>query len=165
MLMNLGKLLFAGRSVVSGCETISYHENKQVVLPKFVSAKNPFGPARAPAETAPAPAKKPAASPVATAPKLPPVYGTPKSLPAWTTKLNPASLWSGAAPAARKTLPAVQTELSLDTVKVVHNDLSDADVEVVPIKSRPAAAEAPAASPTKSSWEILGKRLLRATAL
>ena len=73
MLMNLGKLLFAGRSVVSGCETISYHENKQVVLPKFVSAKNPFGPARAPAETAPAPAKKPAASPVATAPKLPPV--------------------------------------------------------------------------------------------
>ena len=96
---------------------------------------------------------------------MPPISGTPKSLAAWTNKLNPASLWTGAAPAEQKSLPAVQTELSLDTVKVVHNDLSDADVEVVPIKSRPAAAEIPALSPAKKSWEILGERLLRATAL
>ena len=40
---------------------------------------------------------------------------------------------------AKRRVPAVQAELSLDSVKVVHNDLSDADVEVVPIKSRPAA--------------------------
>jgi len=38
-------------------------------------------------------------------------------------------------------------------------------VEVVPIKSRPAVAEAPALSPARKSWEILGERLLRATAL
>jgi len=50
-------------------------------------------------------------------------------------------------------------------VKVVHNDLSDADVEVVPIKSRPAVAEIHDLSPAKKSWEILGERLLRATAL
>ena len=43
----------------------------------------------------------------------------------------------GQAPAEQKTLPTVQAELSLDTVKVVHNDLRDSDVEVVPIKSRP----------------------------
>jgi len=154
MIMNLGKLLFAGKSVVNGCETVSYRENKQVALPKFVSPKNPFSPAKK--EIAPA---------LATAQKLPPISSAPKSLAAWTNKLNPASLWSGPAPMEQKTLPAVQTELSLDTVKVVHNDLSDADVEVVPIKSRPAAVEMPALSPAKKSWEILGERLLRATAL
>jgi hypothetical protein len=163
--MNLGKLLFAGKSVVNGCETVSYRENKQAVLPKFISPKNPFAPAKAPVETAPVPVKKEGARPSAAAPKMPPISSTPKSLAAWTNKLNPASLWAGAAPAEQKTLPAVQAELSLDTVKVVHNDLSDADVDVVPIKSRPAAAEIPALSPAKKSWEILGERLLKATAL
>jgi len=163
--MNLGKLLFAGKSVVSGSETISYHENKQVFLPKFTSPKNPFAPAKAPAETAPAPAKKETAPASVVTRKAPPVSGPPKSLAAWTTRLNPASHWTGASPVEPKALPAVQAELSLDTVKVVHNDLSDADVEVVPIKSRPAAAEIPALSPAKRSWEILGERLLRATAL
>ena len=32
----------------------------------------------------------------------------------------------------------MQAELSLEAVKVVHNDLTDADVEMVPMKSRPA---------------------------
>ena len=165
MIMNLGKLLFAGKSVVSGSETVSYRQNKQVALPKFISPKNPFAPAKAPAETAPVPSKKETAPALASAQKLPPISGASKSLTAWTTKLNPASLWTGAAPAEHKSLPAVQAELSLDTVKVVHNDLSDADVEVVPIKSRPAAAPIPALSPATKSWEILGERLLKATAL
>jgi hypothetical protein len=165
MIMNLGKLLFAGKSVVNGCETVSYRQNKQVVLPKFVSPKNPFAPAKTPAETAPVPAKKETVQALAGAREMPPISGASKSLAAWTTRLNPASLWAGAAPAEQKTLPAVQSELSLDTIKVVHNDLSDADVEVVPIKSRPAASEVPALSPAKRSWEILGERLLRATAL
>jgi hypothetical protein len=163
--MKLGKLLFAGKSIMNGCETILYRENKQVTLPKFVSPKNPFAPSKAPAETAAGPAKKETAPAMATVQKLPPISGTSKSLAAWTTKLNPASLWNGQASAEQKTLPAVQAELSLDAVKVVHNDLSDADVEVVPIKSRPAASDVPALSPAKKSWEILGERLLRATAL
>jgi hypothetical protein len=163
--MKLGKLLFAGKSVVNGCEMISYRENKQVALPRFVSPKNPFAPSKTPAETAPVPAKKETAPDLAATQKMPPISGASKSLAAWTTKLNPASLWNGAAQTEQKALPAVQTELSLDTVKVIHNDLSDADVEVVPIKSRPAASEAPALSPAKKSWEILGERLLRATAL
>jgi hypothetical protein len=163
--MKLGKLLFAGKSVVSGSETVSYRQNKQVALPKFVSPKNPFAPPKASAEAAPVPAKPEAAPELATARNLPPISDAPKSLAAWTTRLNPASLWNGAATAEQKVLPAVQAELSLDSVKVVHNDLSDADVEVVPIKSRPAAPEAPVLSPVKKSWEALGERLLRATAL
>jgi hypothetical protein len=42
-------------------------------------------------------------------------------------------------------------------VKVVHNDLSDVDVEIVPMKSR-TGAELPV---PKKSWEFLGERLLR----
>ena len=98
------------------------------------------------------PSKKEAAPEPVAAQKLPPISGTSKSMAAWTTKLNPSSLWSSPAPAEQKTLPAVQAELSLDTVKVVHNDLSYADVEVVPIKSRSAASEVPALSPAKKSW-------------
>ncbi len=52
--------------------------------------------------------------------------------------------------------PETQTELSLDAVRVVHNDLSDVDVEVVPMKSRSAAPEK---KPAKKSWEALGERL------
>jgi hypothetical protein len=163
--MKLGKLLFAGKSVVNGCETVSYRENKQVALPRFVSPKNPFAPSKAPAETVSAPAKNGTVPALTATQKMPPISGASKSLAAWTTKLNPASLWGGAAAAQQKTLPAVQTELSLDAVKVVHNDLSDADVEVVPIKSHPAASEIPVLSPAKKSWEVLGEHLLRVTAL
>ena len=161
--MKLGKLLFAGRSVVNGCNSVSYRENKQVALPKFVSPKNPFAPAKPPAETAAAPTKNQTSPTLAAAQKPAPVSGSSKSLAAWTNKLNPVSFWGGPTPAAPKVLPAVQAELSLDTVKVVHNDLSDADVEVVPIKSRPAASDANTLSPAKKSWEIFGERLMRAT--
>lgn len=51
---------------------------------------------------------------------------------------------------------ATQTELSLDAVKVVHNDLSDVDVEIVPMKSRSGGPEL--AAPRKS-WEFVGERL------
>jgi hypothetical protein len=163
--MNLGKLLFAGNSVVNGRATISYRENKQIALPKFISPKNPIAPSQTPAGAAPVPPGKDAAPATAAASKPPPSSEAPRSLTAWTSKLNPASLWGGPAPVEQKNLSAVQSELSLDTVKVVHNDLSDADVEVVPIKSRPAASEAPAQSPVRKSWQILGERLLKATAL
>jgi hypothetical protein len=163
--MKLGKLLFAGKSVVNGNGTVSYRQNKLVALPKFVSPKNPFGPAKKAAESATVPAKMETAPAPAPARKTMPAGGASKSLAAWTTKLNPASLWGRAAPIPQKTLPAVQAELSLDAVKVVHNDLSDADVEVVPIKSRPAVSLDATASSAKRSWEILGERLLRATAL
>jgi hypothetical protein len=59
----------------------------------------------------------------------------------------------------------VQSELSLDSVKVVHNDLSDADVEVVPIKSRTAGeATVPVLPPPTRPWEFLAERMFHATA-
>ena len=89
------------------------------------------------------------------------VAAAPVRQESWASKLNPLSIVRPS-PVARPETPAVQAELSLDTVKVLHNDLSDADVEVVPIKSRPAPPDLP---PARKSWEILGERLLKATAL
>jgi len=160
--MNLGKLLFAGNSVVNGNAAVSYRADKRVALPKFSAMKNPFTPKPA-TESAPEPDKmNPASQPAAQ--KAAPVSSSAKALASWTGKFNPVALWHGPAATPQKTLPAVQAELSLDTVKVVHNDLSDADVEVVPIKSR-SAAEVPNLPPAKKSWEIIGEQLLRATAL
>jgi len=164
--MNLGKLLAAGTSVVKANGTVKYHANKQAFLPKFISPRNPFANSRPPVPDGPA-----APAPIQTAPVSngpPPratVPATSKSLATWASKLNPATLWGAPAPTQQKVLPAVQAELSLDMVKVVHNDLSDADVEVVPIKSRPSAPETPVLPQAKKSWAILGKRLLKATAL
>ena len=82
------------------------------------------------------------------------------------SKFNPFMILRGALPGGKaknsvnsakgqKGTPT-QTELSLDAVRVVHNDLSDVDVEVVPIKSRSAVPELPA---PKNSWEFVGERL------
>jgi hypothetical protein len=166
MKMNLGKLLAAGTSIVKANGAIKYHESKQALLPKFISPRNPFATARPPSPETPdaSPQGKTARKPDETPPKAP-APAASKSLASWASKLSPASLWGGPAPMPHKVLPAVQAELSLDSVKVVHNDLSDADVEVVPIKSRPAAPESPVLSSAKNSWGMLGKRLLKATAL
>ncbi len=51
--------------------------------------------------------------------------------------------------------PAVQTELSLDNVRVVRNDLSDTDLEVVALKSKPAKSALPVAG-AKGSGDPAG---------
>ena len=162
--MNLGKLLAAGKCIVKGNETIEYRENKQTLLPKFVpSKKAPARSSKPSLEAADTPAKETEPAP-AESERIPQISGTPKSLAAWTSKLNPASVWRGSRMEEKNSKrPEIQAELSLNTVKVVHNDLSDADVEIVPIKSRPMPAVS--APPAKKTWEILGERLLKATAL
>ena len=40
--MNLGKLLGAGKSFISGGKPAAYREDKRFYLPQFVSPKNPF---------------------------------------------------------------------------------------------------------------------------
>jgi hypothetical protein len=186
--MKLGKLLAAGKSIMNGRAEVSYRASKQVYLPKFGSAKNPFKNetiAVAP-ETAvvlnstivpPAPRptraenlEKPAIMPIdkvaEIAQELPPLplVGRKKKIN-WTEKFSPASIFrhipgkSGLKPAdgaAGAQNAATQAELSLDSVKVVHNDLSDAEVAVVPMKSRSAPAEK---QPAKISWEGLGEQL------
>jgi hypothetical protein len=170
--MNLGKLLVAGKSVINGCAEISYRANRHVYLPKFGLAQNPFKtpdeaepaePAKQEAETIAAPVKK-AVTPIAAKTQKIPLWPRPARATSWASKLNPISLWRGSAPVAPSAPCPVQSELSLDSVKVVHNDLSDAEVEVVPIKSRAADKPAiPTLPPPEKPWEYLAERMFHAT--
>ncbi len=173
--MNFGKLLGAGKSFISGRKSAAYRANRRVYLPQFVSPKNPFmnieslptqdelPKTKTPAPVAPV---KKAASPWAKGQKPPEVTagGATARATTWVSKLNPVSMFRNSSSGMDKFVPAVQVELSLEKVKVVHNDLSDADVEIVPMKSRPARL-APGGKPAKRSWEDLGERILKATAL
>ena len=167
--MNLAKLLVAGKSIINGRAEVSYRANKHVYLPKFGSVQNPFQspagaePAEAGAEPVAAPARKVAAPVAAKTQKIPPWPARQTRATSWASKLNPMSIWREA-PAVESAPAPVQSELSLDTVKVVHNDLSDADVEVVPIKSRTADKPAlPQISPPEKAWEYLAERMFHAT--
>jgi hypothetical protein len=183
--MNLGKLLGAGKSFISGGKPAAYRKDKSFYLPQFVSPKNPFakdaaGNASATQSELPkAEANlmaKPVTSPVAVQMKktttLPwmktrklPVAATkpgPTRAAAWANKLNPATMFRTIPVTDASGVATVQPELSLEKIKVVHNDLTDAEVEVVPLKSRPPAAET---QPAKRSWEVLGERIMKATAL
>ncbi len=168
--MNLGKLLIAGKSIINGRADVSYRANKHVYLPKFGLAQNPFKspseaePARPEAEAIVAPMPKAVAPVAAKTQKLPALAPKPARTAGWTSKLNPISMLRGPAPAAPSTPAPVQSELSLDSVKVVQNDLSDADVEVVPIKSRTASeATVPDLPPPTRPWEFLAERMFHAT--
>ena len=156
--MNFGLLLVAGKSVMNGREVVAYRESKHVYVPRFEPP--PRGGARAAAvQTAPAvaaPALRPPAvrAPAVTAPvsakAIPARLATsfkprnavattpPPAEPAhWAARLNPVSLFRGssAAPArAAQAAHAAQPELSLDAVRVVHNDLSDTEEEVMTFK-------------------------------
>jgi len=168
--MNLAKLLVAGKSIINGREAISYRANKHVYLPKFGMAQNPFKspdvaePAKPEAKTIAAPIKKVGPPVAAKTQKMPAWPARPARATSWASKLNPISIWRSPAPAAPSAPCPVQSELSLDSVKVVHNDLSDADVEVVPIKSRTAdKTTVPTLPPPEKSWEFLAERMFHAT--
>lgn len=164
--MNLGKLLGAGKSFFSGGGGISYRENKRAYLPKFNAGKNPF--TAKPVEAAPAAAARFADAPLSaldqsrkiTVTEVPqPTQVMPTRAISWKDKLNP---FRSPEPVRPALVNAVQAELSLEAVKVVHNDLADADIEVVPVKSRtPGATETPALPPARSSWDFLGERLMK----
>lgn len=169
--MKLAKLLGAGKSFFGGHDEVAYRENKRVYLPKFNDAEsNPFAPkmkdatstevkpvsALAEATSAPVVAAKTAAEMQAAALQTPIKPVMPKlARTGWADKFNPFR-----APQVAAALPqvaTVQPELSLDAVKVLHNDLSDADVEVVPVKSRPAAPAAKAGG----DGDFMGEPVLR----
>jgi hypothetical protein len=178
--MNLGKLLGAGKSFVSGHSKAAYRSDKRVYLPQFVSPKNPFSNPATKIEHADSPktalpdsaiqVKKTALSPwgkletssVASSVMAPAASSRSKT---WASKFNPVSIFRDATTPSNKLTASVQTELSLEKVKVVHNDLTDADVEIVPIKSRPAREPAGGMPQAKKSWVTLGERIMKATAL
>jgi len=188
--MKLGTLLAAGKSLALRHRGQSpYRTDKQIYLPKFGSPKNPFVSANQPGgaipseEAAAAPVKTPITVVAAKTQKLPTFFPAPRAannlsgaiekraVPVqrprqslrWMNRLNPFASGSSF-PSARagNTKNPVQAELSLDAVKVLRNDLSDVDVEVVPLKSRPAGdAEEPGAGPAKKSWAVLSGRFLK----
>jgi len=158
--MNLGKLLGAGKSFFGGGGAVSYRENKRIYLPKFNAEKNPFTPKPAATVPADAPEVKTASAPIAAKTQKIPVFAAarPARSTSWADKLNP---FRAPAPTAPPPQSAVQVELSLDAVKVVHNDLADADIEIVPVKSRTAAVpEVPMLPPAREAWEFMGERLV-----
>jgi len=160
--MNLAKLLVAGKSIINGRAAVAYRPNKHVYVPKF---GNPFQlhadgePVGVDPDAGGVPVKQVATPVAAKTQKLPPWPPGPTRTTSWASKLNPISRWREAH-ALEITPTPVQSELSLDTVKVVHNDLSDADVEVVPMKSRSVdPSTIPDLPPPTRSWEFLAERM------
>ncbi len=151
--MSLVKLLSAGKSLVGGQQVQSrYRMNKQMRLPKFISPRNPFATeikmeaarslpvepeqnGSAPKEVAIRKATKEESKRVALVARL--ALGMRRA-GEWLGKTNPFSRFTKSAGAERSTIPCftkppIQSELCLDKVQVVRNDLSDADLEVVAV--------------------------------
>jgi hypothetical protein len=163
--MSLMRLLSAGKSWVGMTDNAGrYQVTRQRLLPKFGGAPNPFQPAVGAAE--PGAITDPAATPTAgevpaanlsetqVIPELAsqPVPASQVAAPVqnWWRRILGVFRWRGrgfAAASARAPRPAVQGELTLEGVKVVRNDLSDADLELVPAKAK-AKAATPAVTPT-----------------
>ena len=160
--MNFGKLLGAGKTFFGSGSTAEYRLNKRSYLPQFNAGKNPFTPK--PAEPVPVAAPEVKNISASVAVKTQKISTPPAAKPArvgWTTRLNP---FRAPEPVAPPLANAVQPEFSLDTVKVVHNDLADADIEIVPVKSRVAVpVEVPVLPPAREAWEFLGESLLKSS--
>lgn len=139
--MSLGKLLATGKSLVgSRGEAHRFQVNKRAALPKFGKVKNPFTTATQPevAEVRPSTAVPTEAkvratnapAPSAALRKLHPVRAL-RWAGAVSAKLNLMAFFQRKSSGATKQLPGlqapVQRELSLDSVQVVRNDLTDAD--------------------------------------
>jgi hypothetical protein len=154
--MSLGRLLAAGKSLAGGHDDAGrYRVNKHVALPKFISPRNPFAPAEKPAapplraETSEqAHGEKPVvvrAKAVANGAGNTSLQAWVAALAArwiseWRRKINPMPRLPKRPGPVKSAVPRfaktpVQSELSLDKVQVVRNDLSDADFEVVVSKT------------------------------
>jgi len=171
--MNLGNMLAAGKSFISGGASAAYRENKRVYLPKFNADKNPCAPkATEPVAVAAAEPRKNSAIAAALAVAKANVSAQKISSPSafapapvratnWASKLNPFRAPQPSVVAAP--MPTVQPErLSLEDVKVIHNDLTEADGEVVPAKSRNVTLpEVPMLAPAREPWEFMGERLVK----
>jgi hypothetical protein len=156
--MSLLRLLTAGKSLVNIQDAEPrYRTTTQRLLPKFGSAKNPFQGRKA-ATPAPAPVDQPSPDPVA-APVAEPTQSAAPSpgrglwlkaaarMSAWAGKLTERFMRPNPKPAKAAiphfSKPPVQAELSLDRIRVVRNDLSDADLDVVPARPKAAPAAVP----------------------
>ena len=180
--MSLGRLLATGKSLVGGQNSTGrYHLNKQMGLPKFISPRNPFA---TDVKTELTPTSQVAAEEPSSAAKVSAVStaGNESSKrTAWVVRLgvalrcsrewlrqtNPFLRFPKLAGPKKSTLPSftkspVQSELRLDNVQVVRNDLSDADLEVVPVASagtKPDLAAAGSCETAGKTWGRLTARI------
>lgn len=185
--MSLGRLLAAGKSLVGGQEAVSrYRMREHFRLPKFVSPTNPFlseatsKPSEANARVAavagpgPIPPNPSPTSEVAPKPtrRVAGLGRAVRKLTDWTGWANPFSRRNQRAGPVRSAVSsvrdaAVQGELRLDAVRVVRNDLSDADLEVVakPNSAAPDSNADPMLVPSERApkaavWRRLAARVL-----
>ncbi len=188
--MSLVRLLTTGKSLVGLKETENrYRVTRQRLLPKFEGKRNPFGTSAQPqaegpqdseavgshtetkaaAET-PAPANRSAGSNQAGA----------KAVTSWLSRVlnRIKSVVCACRLSQRGTQPEsghrrpnrlMQAELSLEMVKVVRNDLSDSDVEIVaskrtvPAKGEEVADSSPDERSVSPRWAKVAGRLFGAT--
>jgi len=148
---------------MNGRPGVAYRENKHVYLPKFEPAKGLL--AKPAAVAAATPAAVAASAPVKLAVSAPGTARPGVRAGTWSARLNTISRFCGGAASPTRPVTAVQTELSLDTVKVLHNDLCDAEVEVVPLKSRPARSAGAAEPEPAAAWSELGGGLFEVNAV
>ena len=180
MNMSFGRLLAAGKSLVGLSGNASrYRVSKQVLLPKFITPKNPFAPVEAPARKSvnePLLARPVALRPVVAAASdaadkagretLETLRASKRAPSAgwfetWGKRLNPRS-WRLRSPAPMKSAVR-QGELSLAEVRVVRNDLRDTDFEVgLPAKTKPVmpvmALTAEKLEPVGAVWQRLATK-------
>lgn len=180
--MGLMKLLAVGRSIGRfGNDRSPFKMTQQSLLPKFGSVKAPEEPARGSGEkrnqavaSAVLPTEQPQSANAATGDKTmnavrsvevetpanaaaPVVLKSVADRPAfprgrWTLFKNPFSKSGKSKPA----VTPVQTEMSLDLVKPVRNDLSDSDLEVVRVQPKPAVVEpVPPVPPAPVTAEVV----------
>ena len=186
--MSMMRLLAAGKSL-AGLKNpgARYRMTNPRALPKFGSANNPFHskakPEAAPAKVAGAAATdhESCSTPAQPATATKDVHSPQPSVARNHSATTPAPLQSGLAEKLRRLFeprvrPAksglsrfvkqpVQAELTLDNIRVVRNDLSDADLEVVPVK--PAIEPSGKQKPVRARWfkpELTGLAWSRLTA-
>ena len=147
--MSFGRLLAAGKSLVSGNVSGRYRMRENIRLPQFISPKNPFAADATVAESVSPPIRSESSavvSAVTPARKLSAFLARTgagmKRFALWLLDHNPfSSIGRPRLPALPHFgKPAVQPELSLDKVEVVRGDLAHADLEVVNAGGAPNAA-------------------------
>ena len=180
--MSLVRLLTAGKSLVGLKESESrYRVSRQRLLPRFEAKRNPFGERAKHAaqpepsavqESTPPPAQVSPAESVSPHPVAPPKRSMNARVgllfERCISALRSLMFWRGrrVVPMGRASKRLVQPELSLAGVKVVRNDLTDSDIEVVAPKVGPVAkvstpATEAAKGPAGSRWMGVADRLLR----
>lgn len=101
-----------------------------------------------------------------TAPRPSPTRILKPLLEKWAHKLSPICRWPERKPLSKFAAknvhePAIQAELAWDNIKVVRNDLNDADVEIVPLRSssKPGAVPVPPSKEKARSLESVWGRV------